>query len=667
MRRKIWFAVLSLALLPVRLVSQNQQNQEHQNQDQHSPVVIAVDAAHPGAPISNTMFGIFFEDINFAADGGLYPELVKNRSFEFQEPLTGWHEVLGFSSKGLDTPKGEMGVHTEEPLNPSNPHYLRVRVSEPGYSFYNTGFRGIGVESGAEYRFSAYVRGGGPKSIRATLTDEKGHEIGSGKLEGFDGKWKRYETVIRANATEQHARLNLIVDEKGSLDLDMVSLFPVDTWKNRPNGLRKDLVQLLYDLHPGFLRFPGGCIVEGRLLTTRYRWKTTVGDIAERKTIINRWNDEFDQRPAPDYFQSFGLGFYEYFQLAEDIGAEPLPILNCGMACQFNSSETAALDQLDEYVHDALDLIDFANGPVTSPWGKLRAQMGHPEPFHLKMIGVGNEQWGPRYVERYKVFAAALKAEHPEIKLVVAAGPFPSGEPFNTMWATWRQLHADIVDEHYYMSPEWFLSNTARYDHYDRSGPKVFAGEYAAQTVGSTSSENRNNWKAAISEAAFMTGLERNADVVQMASYAPLMAHVNAWQWKPDAIWFDNLRSYGTPNYYVQKVFANNVGTRIVPVTPQAASGLYTSASLDEHTHELIVKAINDTSHGTSAEIRLNGINPSGTAKVTTLESADLSAENSFDQPKAVAPVSSTLDVTSGTIPVQLRPYSVTVYRIPAQ
>jgi alpha-N-arabinofuranosidase len=293
--------------------------------------------------------------------------------------------------------------------------------------------------------------------------------------------------------------------------------------------------------------------------------------------------------------------------------------------------------------------------------------MGHPEPFHLKMIGVGNEQWGPRYVERYKVFAAALKAQHPEIKLVVAAGPFPSGEPFNSMWATWRQLHADIVDEHYYMSPEWFLSNTARYDHYDRSGPKVFAGEYAAQTVGSTSSENRNNWKAAIAEAAFMTGLERNAAVVEMASYAPLLAHVNAWQWKPDAIWFDNLRSYGTPNYYVQKVFANNVGTRIVPVTPEAQGRLYTSASLDEHTHEFIVKAINDSPKVTPAEIRLNGINPSGTAKVTILESADLNAENSFDHPTAVAPVSSTLEVKSGIIPVQLRPYSLTVYRIPAQ
>ncbi len=470
-----------------------------------------------------------------------------------------------------------------------------------------------------------------------------------------------------ANATVPHAQLNLFVDEAGQLDLDMVSLFPVDTWKGRPNGLRKDLVQLLSDMHPGFIRFPGGCIVEGRQLLTRYRWKTTIGDISQRKTIINRWNDEFDYRPAPDYFQSFGLGFYEYFQLAEDIGAEPLPILNCGMACQFNTDETAALDQLDEYVHDALDLIDFANGPATSPWGKLRAQMGHPEPFHLKMIGVGNEQWGPHYVERYKVFAAALKAQHPEIKLVVAAGPAPAGEPFETMWSNWRTLHADIVDEHYYMSPEWFLANTARYDRYDRNGPKVFAGEYAAQTVGTTSSENRNNWKAAISEAAFMTGLERNADVVQMASYAPLLANVDAWQWKPDAIWFDNLRSYGTTDYYVQKVFANNVGTRIVPVTPHAEDGLYTSASLDDRTHELIVKAINFAATPRQAEIRLNGVNPSGTAKVTTLASNDLNAENSLDHPTAVAPESSTIELRSGAIPVQLRPYSVTVYRIPAR
>ncbi len=614
-----------------------------------------------------SMFGIFFEDINFGADGGLYPELVKNRSFEFQEPLTGWHEIMNFSGKGLERPKGELLIREDGPLNQSNPHFLKVRVYEPGYGFYNTGFRGIGIENGVEYRFSAYVRSGGPKALRFMFTDGKGQQLGGGKIEAFGGNWKRYETVIRAKGTEAHARLNFFVDEPGTIDLDMVSLFPVDTWKHRPNGLRKDLVQLLADMHPGFLRFPGGCIVEGRQLATRYRWKTTVGDVAERRTLINRWNDEFDFRPAPDYFQSFGLGFYEYFQLAEDIGAQPLPIVNCGMACQFNSSETAALDQLDEYVRDALDLIEFANGPVTSPWGKIRAQMGHPEPFHLTMMGVGNEQWGTRYVDRYKVFAAALKAKHPEIKLVVAAGPAPASEPFDSMWATWRTLKADIVDEHYYMAPEWFLANTGRYDHYDRSGPKVFAGEYAAQTAAITSADNRNNWKAAIAEAAFMTGLERNGDVVQMASYAPLMAHAEAWQWKPDAIWFDNLRSYGTPNYYVQSVYANNAGTRIVPVTPQAEGGLYTSATLDERTHELIVKVINYSPAARSAEIRVNGMHAGGTGKATILASADLGAENSFEHPKAVAPEDSGFEVKGGTVAVQLRGYSLNVYRIPIQ
>ncbi len=649
---------ISFALLPLILAAAAATQAQN-------PATINVDVAHPGATISPQMFGIFFEDINFGADGGLYPELVKNRSFEFDKPLTGWHVILGIHANGMDNSKGELSTRTEEPLNDTNLHYLRAKAYGPGFGFSNAGFRGIGVESGADYRFSAYVRTAGPKTIRATITDAAGNEIGSGKLEGFGGKWQRFETVIRANATVPRAQLNLFIDEPGSIDLDMVSLFPVDTWKHRPNGLRKDLVQLLYDLHPGFLRFPGGCIVEGRQLVTRYRWKTTIGDIAERKTIINRWNDEFDHRPAPDYFQSFGLGFYEYFQLAEDIGARPLPILNCGMACQFNTSETAKLEELDEYVKDALDLIEFANGPVTSPWGKLRAQMGHPAPFHLEMIGVGNEQWGPQYLERYKVFAAALKAKYPDIKLVAAAGPGPAGEPFDTMWTNWRQLKADIVDEHYYMNPQWFLTNTGRYDHYDRSGPKVFAGEFAAQTSGVAKPDNKNDWEGAIAEAAFMTGLERNGDVVQMASYAPLMAHIDAWQWTPDAIWFDNLRSYGTPNYYVQRVFANNVGSRVVPVTPQAEAGIYTSASIDERKHELIVKVINDTSGPRLADVKLAATDFSGTAKVTTLQSADLNAENSFDHPTAVAPEASTAEVRAGVISTRLGPYSLNVYRIP--
>jgi len=612
------------------------------------------------------MFGIFFEDINFAADGGLYPERIKNRSFEFDQPLAGWHANLNITPKGeLGRTQGELAVRAEDPLNKTNPHYLRVRAYEPGYGLWNSGYRGIGVESGAEYRFSAYVRSSGPKAIRATITDASGHEIGSGTLTGFDGQWKRYETVIRTTATDQHARFNLFLDEKGDVDLDMVSLFPVDNWGHRPNGLRKDLVQLLADLHPGFIRFPGGCIVEGQRLVNRYRWKTTVGDIAERQTIVNRWNDEFDHRPTPDYFQSFGLGFYEYFQLAEDIGAAPLPILNCGMACQFNSGELAQINDTKEYIQDALDLIEFANGPATSPWGKVRVAMGHPAPFHLTMIGVGNEQWGAPYVERYKLFAEALKAKHPEINLVVAAGPAPSGEQFEYLWSNWRTMKADIVDEHYYMNPQWFLSNTGRYDHYDRSGPKVFAGEYAAQTSGVARPDNHNNWNAAIAEAAFMTGLERNADVVRMASYAPLLAHVDAWQWTPDAIWFDNLRSYGTPNYYVQSVFANNIGTRIVPITPQAQDGLYTSASLDDRTRELIVKAINVSSTARAVEIRLDGVRVAGGAKATTLGSADQNAENNFDRPENVAPKYSTLEVKSGKIVVQLDPYSVTVYRVP--
>jgi alpha-L-arabinofuranosidase len=656
MRTRNRLLIFVFVLLPALLLCQSKPG----------PVIISADLAHPGAAISPGMFGVFFEDINFAADGGLYPELVKNRSFEFDEPLTGWHEVMTYGIKGIDPPKGELDIRTESPLNTSNPHYLTVKVTAPGYGLWNAGFRGIGVESGAEYRFSAYVRTHGQKTFRAAIMDGQ-KELGAGQLEGFDGQWKQYQTVIRATGTSQKAQLYLYFDEAGSVDLDMVSLYPVDTWKARPNGLRKDLVQLLYDMHPGFVRFPGGCIVEGRRLVNRYRWKTTVGDVAERKTIINRWNSEFDQRPAPDYFQSFGLGFYEYFQLAEDVGASPLPILNCGMACQFNSSETAKLDELQEYIQDAMDLIEFANGPASTPWGKLRAQMGHPEPFHLTMIGVGNEQWGPRYVERYKVFAEALKAKHPEISLVVSAGPLPAGEPFESMWANWRQLKPDIVDEHYYMAPEWFLSNTGRYDHYDRKGPKIFAGEYAAQTAGMTSGENRNNWKGAIAEAAFMTGLERNGDVVEMASYAPLMVNVNAWQWKPDAIWFDHLRSFGTPNYYVQKVFATNAGTRIVPVTPQAEDGLYTSATLDERTHELIVKAINNTASARAAEIRPANGNVKGAVKVTTLSSSDLQAENSFEHPTAVAPELSMVEVGSGTIRVELKPYSLTVYRIPVQ
>src|SRR5690606_12813576 len=319
--------------------------------------------------------------------------------------------------------------------------------------------------------------------------------------------------------TSAKGKLNVWIEGKGTSSFDMISLFPKETWKNRPKGLRKDMVQLLADMKPGFLRFPGGCIVEGRDLATRFQWKKTVGPIEQRELIINRWNTEFKHRLTPDYFQTFGLGFYEYFQLAEDIGAEPVPILNCGMACQFNTGEVAPMDELEPYIQDALDLIEFANGSTATTWGKLRAEMGHPEPFHLKMLGVGNENWGPQYIERLEAFKKVLKEKHPEIDIIASSGTDPEGERFAYLDGELRSMGIDIIDEHYYRPPAWFLSSAARYDDYDRSGPKVFAGEYASHTT-RPNGPGRSTWEAALSEAAFLTGLERNADVVTMASYA---------------------------------------------------------------------------------------------------------------------------------------------------
>src|SRR6185369_15130724 len=340
-------------------------------------------------------------------------------------------------------------------------------------------------------RFSVRARrfDGAPVQLRVQVEDGN-RVLGETQFVVSTNAWKTYTAMLQSSDTSSKGHLNLLVDGNGSIDVDLVSLYPKDTWQNRPNGLRSDLVQLLKDMKPGFLRFPGGCIVEGRYLDQRYQWKTTIGDLDERRLIINRWNTEFNWRLTPDYYQSFGLGYYEYFQLAEDIGAEPLPIVNCGMACQFNSSELVPLDQLDPYIQDAMDLIEFANGPVTSEWGKLRAAMGHPAPFHLKMMGVGNEQWGPQFIERYDVFSKALKSKHPEITLISDAGPSPSDERFKFLWAKLRERNADIVDEHYYMAPKWFLTNSDRYDNYPRTGPKVFSGEYAAQSVGVASPDN---------------------------------------------------------------------------------------------------------------------------------------------------------------------------------
>ena len=634
-------------------------------------VTIEIQAGQPGAKINPAMWGIFFEDINFGADGGLYAEMVKNRAFEFPDAMMGWTKLSPSKARGT------LAIRDEHPFNAANPHYLHIESEGKDlFGVANEGFRGMGVKQGEAYNFSMQIRqtGGAPK-LRVELYGSDGTLLDSARLEKFSGDWQKVTAVLHPKDTDAKAKLYVLMDGQGALDVDMVSLFPEKTWKNRPGGLRADMVQMLADLHPGFMRFPGGCIVEGSELSKRYQWKKTIGPVEERPLLINRWNYEFLHRPTPDYFQSFGLGFYEFFQLCEDIGTEPLPILNCGMACQFNSGELCPLDQLDTYIQDALDLIEFANGPANSTWGAKRAAMGHPAPFNVKMMGVGNEQWGPQYIERYTKFAAAIKEKYPEIQLVSAAGPDPADDRFKFAWSKLRALHADIIDEHCYAKPEWFLANTHRFDSYDRNGPKVFMGEYAAQSDYTVSVKNRNNLECALAEAAYLTGLERNADVVRMASYAPLFANTEAWQWTPNMIWVDSLNLYATPNYYVQQLFSRNRGDVVLPVKldgiETSAAGVqsfYASATHDDKTGEIILKAVNPGAEAAAVEIKLAGLSqvePGGKAMV--LAGDNLNAVNSMAAPGKISPVESKLENAAANFTHAFPARSVTVLRIKAQ
>jgi alpha-N-arabinofuranosidase len=499
------------------------------------------------------------------------------------------------------------------------------------------------------------------------LLTSSGQVIGKTEISGFSGTWKKHQASFRASDTGLKAQLRIILTGTGSIDLDMISLFPDDTWKGRQNGLRRDIVQMIADLKPGFIRFPGGCIVEGRDLTNRYQWKTTVGPVEDRKMIMNRWNVEIQSRQAPDYFQSFGLGFYEYFLLAEDMGSEPLPILNCGMSCQFNAAEVVPLEELDPYIQDAIDLIEFANGEITTKWGGLRAQMGHPEKFNMKYLGIGNEQWDQQYIERYKIFEKVLKSNHPEIKIVSGSGPSSAGRYFEYAWKELRNLSPDLIDEHYYMPPDWFLNNSTRYDNYDRKGIKVFAGEYAVHGKEGTEPESRNTWWSALCEAAFMTGLERNADVVSMASYAPLLAHVDAWQWRPDLIWFDNLSTIGTPNYYVQKMFSNYKGTGVVQVLSNGKAltgqeGVYASSSIDRKAGKLYIKLVNSTEKSKPVTLTLGPLPYLKDAVKETLKSGSKDDFNTIAKPRLIYPVSSTVKVAGKKINGNLDPESFNVF-----
>lgn len=386
---------------------------------------------------------------------------------------------------------------------------------------------------------------------------------------------------------------------------------------------------------------------------------------------MNRWNVEFPNRPAPDYFQSFGLGFFEYFQLAEDIGADALPILNCGMACQFNTAEVASLAELDPYVQDALDLIEFANGDTKTKWGKIRADLGHPKPFNLKMMGIGNENWGPQYLERLAIFTKAIKSKYPDFKLINSSGTDPEGDRFNQLNNALRQNKADFIDEHYYRPATWFLNNAGRYDNYPRNESKVFVGEYAVHAAGNVIGSDRNNWQSALAAAALMTGLERNADVVQMASYAPLFANINAWQWAPDLIWVDNLKVYGTPDYLVQKLFSTQKGTDVVSISMDGKNligqdSLYASSVIDQNKKELIIKIANTLHKNQSINFVLDGKTKiMGKAELIELYNSNLMQTNSFQNPDAISPKLTTKTFKRNNLQVDLKPYSFTVIKIP--
>ena len=600
-----------------------------------------IDLENPGAAVQPTMYGIFFEDINFAADGGLYAELVKNRSFEFpQDPLQGWKAF------------GKVEVRADGPFDRC-PHY--VRLHDPGHKekwtgLDNEGFFGIGVKEGETYRFSVWARvpDGGTSDLRIELVNTasmgEDQHVCREPLQVSGKEWKQYEVILAPAETLEKGALRIFLrGDRRTVDLEHVSLFPTDTWMGHRNGMRKDLAQALADLHPGVFRFPGGCIVEGTDLATRYNWKNTVGPVENRPLNENRWEYTFTNRFFPDYFQSYGLGFFEFFQLAEEIGAAPLPILSCGLACQFQNEDEAAhcpVDKLQPFIQDALDLIEFANGPETSTWGKVRADMGHPAPFGLQFIGIGNEQWGPEYPERLEPFVEAIRAAYPDIKIVGSAGPNSEGDQFDYLWPEMKRIGADLVDEHFYRPEEWFLAQGARYDNYDREGPKVFAGEYACHGKG----RKFNHFHASLLEAAFMTTIERNADIVHMATYAPLFAHVEGWQWRPDLIWYDNLRSMRTASWHVQQLYGQYKGSNVLSVKMNGANvtgaegqdGLFASAVLDGD--QVYVKVINTSEEPQSVELIFGGTSVQAVERIDFTSSL-LYEDNTLDEPDRIAPV----------------------------
>lgn len=621
---------------------------------------IQVDVSKYGAPIQKTMWGIFFEDINFGADGGLYAEMIKNRSFENPQNLMGWKSF------------GEVEIRSDDAPFPNNPNYVRLSLGgtlQRRTGIENEGYFGISVKKDAEYRFSVWARNpveNSPITFSVYLVDQNGNNFCETETTVSSKDWKKYEVSFKPTKTEAKGLIRIIQQTAGTVDLDHISLLPVDTWKGHKNGLRKDLAQVLYDLHPGVFRFPGGCIVEGVDLATRYQWKNSIGQVENRKQNENMWVRGNENRVFPDYTQSYGLGFYEFFQFSEEIGAEPLPVVNCGLACQIKNigeKAHAKVTELDPYIQEALDLIEFANGGVTTKWGKIRCEMGHPGSFNLRKIGVGNEQLGKLYYERLEPFVKSIHSKYPDIEFVGYHSEI--GRDAKYSMNEMKRLKVDLVDEHFYQTPEWFLANANKYDSYDRKGPAIFVGEYACH-----SKDKKNNFESALAEAAFLTGVERNADIVHMCTYAPLLAHVQGWQWKPDLIWFDNMSSVRSVNYYVQQLYALNPGTNVLRTfennTPLVGQGgIYASSVVDKNKKELILKIANTSELVKTVTYTFIGLKAASRKGLKiVLKSDNLDSENTLENPNAVVPITDEISILNNELTVELAPKSFSLFTI---
>jgi hypothetical protein len=626
-------------------------------------VQINLDTQKTGYDIADTMYGIFYEDINYAADGGMYPELVRNRSFEFITPdakptrrtLAGW--VSNYGNLG----EGETVPATESPLFETNKTYVTVNVERSPYVIINRGYTQVPdmtMISGAAYNFYFYARNKGYSGrIACSLEDESGKAYANTVIVALDSNnWKKYGPYVFTATTEGKALLSLRCEGTGSFDLDFISLMPTNTWgygkKEWPyGGLRADLVQALADLQPGFIRFPGGCIVEGAYRhETTYRWKETIGEPEKRSENSNLWG----------YMMSYGLGFHEYFQLSEDLGAEPVPIISAGILCQARRNSTNSQDdykpgtpEFNQLIQDYLDLIEYANGSAESVWGAKRATNGHPAPFNLKMIGIGNENWGEEYWRNFKAIRAAILSAYPDMKIITTTGPAASGGINDQAWSQINSLYKDaIVDEHYYMEPSWFLLNTRRYDSYQRNGVQIFVGEYAAHER-----SRGNTWYTALCEASYMTGLERNADIVTMASYAPLFARELMFQWVPDMIWFDSGKITNlTPNYRIQQYFSTNTGTKTLPPKKIPADDVvFHASSIDRAKGLIYTKLVNP--YAQERTIIVNYANANIVQAALTMLSG-----NQTDREVQVN--ESIIPVNGNSITIKLEPYSAAIIKL---